>query len=155
MADTEIIMLPDKACAVVLSPSAPPGMLLFRHPLAGVQLVKGSIERGETPGEAALRELREESGIHNATIRDDLGCWDADHLGQIWSFHLCRVDGLLPERWSHQTLDDHGHTFEFFWAPLDHLPYSECHPVFQRALAFLRESLKASASCTCRRVVSR
>ncbi|UPL04515.1 DNA mismatch repair protein MutT [Pseudomonas sp. IsoF] len=140
--DTEINMLPDKACAVVLSPSSPPCILLFRHPLAGVQLVKGSIENGETPREAALRELHEESGIHNATIGDDLGCWDSGHLGQTWSFHLCRAEGVLPERWLHQTLDDHGHTFEFFWAALDHLPYAECHPVFQRALGYLSNSLK-------------
>ncbi|MNM81974.1 NUDIX domain protein [compost metagenome] len=148
MADTEIIMLPDKACAVVLSPSAQPGILLFRHPQAGVQLVKGSIENGETPREAALRELAEESGIQDATIKDDLGCWDAGHLGQTWSFHLCRVEGAVPERWCHQTLDDHGHTFAFFWASLDHLPYSECHPVFQRALSFVSEALKRGGHWT-------
>lgn len=136
-------MLPDKACAVVLSAERPPRMLLFRHPLAGVQLVKGTLERGETPGEGAVRELAEESGIGAATIKDDLGCWDAGHLGQVWSFQLCQVDSVLPERWSHQTLDDHGHLFEFFWAPLDQLPYADCHPVFQRALDFLCAALGA------------
>ena len=136
-------MLPDKACAVVLSSLQPTRILLFRHPLAGVQLVKGTIENGETPAQAALRELTEESGISTATIADDLGSWDADHLGQIWSFQLCRVSGALPERWSHQTLDDHGHVFAFFWASLDQLPLAECHPVFQRALLFLCEALKA------------
>ena len=136
-------MVPEKACAVVLSPTQPLRILLFRHPLAGVQLVKGSIEKGETPGEAALRELTEESGINAATIKDDLGCWDAGHLGQIWSFHLCHVSGALPEQWSHQTLDDHGHRFEFFWASFDALPHADCHPVFQRALVFLGAALKA------------
>ncbi|MEG0636865.1 MAG: NUDIX domain-containing protein [Pseudomonas sp.] len=135
-------MLPDKACAVVLSSSLPPGILLFRHPLAGVQLVKGSIERGESPGQAALRELMEESGICAAAIKDDLGCWEASHLDQIWSFQLCAVQGALPERWSHQTLDDHGHVFDFFWASLEQLPLSECHPLFRRALAHLCSALK-------------
>ena len=136
-------MLPDKACAVVLSSGLRPKILLFRHPLAGVQLVKGSIEKGETPGQAALRELAEESGITVATIKDDLGCWDAEHLGQVWSFQLCEVAEPLPEHWSHQTLDDHGHLFEFFWAELDQLPHADCHPVFRRALDFLCSTLKA------------
>ncbi len=118
-------------------------MLLFLHPLSGVQLVKGTIEQGETPNEAALRELAEESGIDVAMIKDDLGCWASGHLDQIWSFQLCQAQAALPEQWSHQTLDDHGHVFEFFWAPLDQLPYADCHPVFQRALAYLCETLAA------------
>ncbi|WP_447739694.1 NUDIX hydrolase [Pseudomonas laurentiana] len=137
-------MLPDKACPVVLSSMLPTRLLLFQHPLAGVQLVKGTIEHGETPGEAALRELAEESGINDAMVEIDLGCWKADHLDQIWSFHLCRPRQDLPERWAHQTLDDHGHLFEFFWASLNDLPYADCHPVFQRALKFLCERLKGS-----------
>ncbi|MFJ4396715.1 NUDIX domain-containing protein [Pseudomonas sp. NPDC089396] len=136
-------MHPNKACPVILSPTSPPKLLLFRHPLAGVQLVKGSIEPDETPREAALRELAEESGIRDATVTDDLGCWNADHSGQIWSYQLCRVERTLPDRWSFQTLDDHGHLFAFFWASLEHLPYGDCHPVFQRALKFLCEALKA------------
>jgi 8-oxo-dGTP pyrophosphatase MutT (NUDIX family) len=139
----EITMRPDKACPVVLAGAELPRLLLFRHPQAGVQLVKGTIERGETPEQAALRELAEESGINAAEIADDLGCWDSDYHGQIWSFQLCQAGGALPEQWSHQTLDDHGHIFEFFWASLDHLPYDDCHPVFRRALVFLCESLKA------------
>lgn len=42
----EIAMVPNKACAVVLSSSLPAKLLLFRHPLAGTQLVKGIIEKG-------------------------------------------------------------------------------------------------------------
>lgn len=136
-------MRPDKACSIVLSSAWPPRILLFLHPQAGVQLVKGTIEKDETPGQAALRELAEESGISAAEIVDDLGCWDSGHHGQIWSFHLCRAGGPLPEQWSHQTLDDHGHRFEFFWASLDHLPYGDCHPVFRQALVFLCEVLAA------------
>ncbi|MDD0991578.1 NUDIX domain-containing protein [Pseudomonas sp. TNT2022 ID681] len=130
-------MSPNKACPVVLSHSSAPRILLFRHPQAGVQLVKGTIEAGEAPALAALRELREESGIETATVVSDLGCWNAEHLDQVWSFHLCEVDIPLPEQWTHQTLDDHGHAFAFFWAPLDDLPLAECHPVFRRALKYL------------------
>ncbi|WP_238066516.1 MULTISPECIES: NUDIX hydrolase [Pseudomonas] len=135
-------MIPGKVCPVVLSSSPPSRLLLFRHPMAGTQLVKGTIESGEAPSEAALRELAEESGIDDAIVETDLGCWNAEHLDQIWSFQLCRALRYLPESWTHQTLDDHGHVFEFFWAPLDELPYADCHPVFQRALEFLGRRLK-------------
>jgi 8-oxo-dGTP pyrophosphatase MutT (NUDIX family) len=141
--DTDIAMLAQKVCPVVLSSAQPLKILLFRHPQAGVQLVKGTIEEGEAPCRAALRELVEESGISTATIEDDLGCWDSGHQGQIWSFQLCQATGPLPEQWSHQTLDDHGHVFEFFWASFEHLPYGDCHPVFRRALVFLGEVLGA------------
>lgn len=136
-------MSPNKACPLILSSIPGTHILLFRHPLAGVQLVKGTIETGETPAQAALRELSEESGIDAASVVSDLGCWDAEHLNQIWSFQLCDTQALLPEQWTHQTQDDHGHAFSFFWAPLDDLPYADCHPVFRRALRYLTTLLAA------------
>lgn len=144
-------MIPNKACAVVLSQF---GILLFRHPLAGVQLVKGGIESGETPAQAVLRELQEEAGIDSATVISDLGCWDADHQGQVWSFHLCQVARPLADRWSHDTLDDHGHRFAFFWAPLDRLPLDECHPLFRDALEFAAKALQAQGDDVCERGTS-
>ncbi|WP_460106655.1 NUDIX domain-containing protein [Pseudomonas sp. S3_E04] len=89
-------MRPNKACPIILSHSHPPRILLFRHPLAGVQIVKGTIEAGESARQAALRELNEEAGIDCATVSADLGCWDADHLAQVWSFHLCDPRIALP-----------------------------------------------------------
>ncbi|MGE8335132.1 NUDIX hydrolase [Pseudomonas laurylsulfatiphila] len=133
-------MTPNKACPVILLNSSVPRILLFRHPLAGVQLVKGTIESGETPPQAALRELKEESGIA-ATVVCDMGCWIAQHLDQIWSFQLCEAQVQLPEEWTHYTLDDHGHAFSFFWASLDDLPFTECHPVFYRALMHVKSTL--------------
>lgn len=104
-------------------------------------MVKGTIDHGETPAQAALRELQEESGIDSATVVRDLGCWDAGHLDQVWSFQVCQAQVALPDQWAHDTLDDHGHTFSFFWAPLDELPLSRCHPVFRRALLHLTNTL--------------
>ena len=141
--DKEITMSPNKACPVILSSIPGTHILLFRHPIAGVQLVKGTIEKGETPAQAALRELSEESGIAAASVVSDMGCWDAGHLDQIWSFQLCFTPAPLPRQWTHQTLDDHCHTFSFFWAPLDNLPFADCHPVFRRALRFLTARLTA------------
>ncbi|KNH44466.1 NUDIX domain-containing protein [Pseudomonas sp. JV414] len=134
-------MSPNKACPVILSNTSVPRILLFRHPLAGVQLVKGTIEAGETPAQTALRELREESGIDAATAVCDMGYWIAGHLDQVWSFQLCEAQIPLPEQWTHYTFDDHGHAFSFFWAPLDDLPFAHCHPVFHRALLYVKTAL--------------
>ena len=89
-------MVPTKACPVVLQGSK---LLVFRHPSAGIQLVKGTIESGEGPEAAALRELREESGIADAAICEDLGLWDADYEGRsgpssfALSHKLCQNPG--------------------------------------------------------------
>ncbi|WP_256667362.1 NUDIX domain-containing protein [Pseudomonas sp. ANT_J28] len=87
-----------------------------------MQLVKGTIAKGETAGQACLRELAEESSITTAAIEDDLGCWESSHHGQFWSFHLCQAGGPLPEQWSHQTLDEFSvERWSFYartWKPL-------------------------------------
>ncbi|MEG2914562.1 MAG: NUDIX domain-containing protein, partial [Pseudomonas sp.] len=94
-------MSPNKACPVILSSFPGTHILLFRHPTAGVQMVKGTIEPGETPAQTALRELSEESGIGTASLVSDMGCWDAEHLDQIWSFQLCFTQENLPQQWNH------------------------------------------------------
>lgn len=48
-------------------------LLLFEHPHAGIQLPAGTIEPGETPEAAALREAREETGLSEFTRLELLG----------------------------------------------------------------------------------
>lgn len=116
-------------------------ILAFRHPLAGLQLVKGTIEAEESPRAAAIRELAEEAGIAAAEVTSDLGLWESAHQGQVWSFHLCVSGQELPDRWVHRTADDGGHDFGFFWHPLAGPAGTEWHDVFQRALTFIRTAL--------------
>ncbi len=102
-----------KVCPVVIRE---PDILVFRHPLAGVQLVKGTIEPGERPEAAALRELHEESGIRGRIKR----AWPSstEIVGEE-NWHFFEIEtGSLPDRWSHQTQDGGGLTFEFFWRSL-------------------------------------
>lgn len=135
-------MKPNKACPVLLRRrGAVLEVLAFEHPEAGCQLVKGTIEPGESPRAAALRELREESGIDRATVEADLGSWDAEFDNQIWSFHRCATPGLLPDQWVHHAADDGGHDFRFFWQLLDEVPASGWHHVHKRALLWLRRAL--------------
>jgi len=116
-------------------------VLLFEHPLAGTQLVKGTIEPGESASEAAARELAEESGVQAAGAIFDLGTWEHCPAGQVWHFREVRVEQDLPETWSHFTKDGGGQTFRFLWHPLYAPAPPGCHPVYVAALAFLRAQL--------------
>ncbi len=53
-------------------------VLLFRHPTAGVQIPAGTVEVGEDPLAAGLREAREESGLPNLEIVRELGIRDTE-----------------------------------------------------------------------------
>lgn len=131
---------PNKACPVIFRGAGPRVELLaFRHPIAGCQLVKGTIEPGESPEHAALRELAEEAGVLTARIERHIGIWQSGWLGQVWSFFACKADAPLPEAWSHDAPDDGGHTFRFFWHPLwAPAQQDQWHMVFRDALRFIQ-----------------
>jgi len=64
-----------------------------------------------------------------------LGTYSIGESRQLWHFFKLSSSGL-PETWSHQTEDDFGHTFEFFWHPLNQSLDQNWHPVFHEAFAF-------------------
>ena len=109
-------------------------MLVFRHPLAGMQLVKGTVEAGESPSDAALRELHEEAGVAGV-VSAALGHSAEIAEGEVWWFYHCRT-GVLPERWVHHTQDGGGLDFAFSWRPITQPATADWHPVFVRALAY-------------------
>jgi 8-oxo-dGTP pyrophosphatase MutT (NUDIX family) len=132
-------MLATKACPIVLRKVGGRGeVLAFEHPRAGLQLVKGTIEPGETPEAAALRELSEESGISAASVTRALGVWASGFEGQVWSFILVQPHIALAESWSHDAPDDGGLRFRFFWHRLDAPLDNEWHPLFREAIRFLQ-----------------
>jgi 8-oxo-dGTP pyrophosphatase MutT (NUDIX family) len=49
-------------------------LLLFEHPNAGIQIPAGTVEKGEMPEEAVLREAAEETGLASLSIHRYLGC---------------------------------------------------------------------------------
>lgn len=77
-------MAADKACAVVLRDRGVLEILAFEHPLAGLQLVKGSVEPGESSGAAAVRELMEEAAISSIYQRSHGSVF-------VFTHWLCRV----------------------------------------------------------------
>jgi 8-oxo-dGTP pyrophosphatase MutT (NUDIX family) len=130
---------PSKACPVVLrSANGQTEVLAFEHPLAGFQLVKGTIEPGESVEAAALRELAEESGIQSAVARRSLGTHAPGSPEQVWAFVECVPSEALPSAWIYRTADGGGHSFRFFWHPLFGSTSEHWHTVFRNALRFIQ-----------------
>lgn len=135
---------PNKVCPVLLRNTGDDLLILaFRHPIAGYQLVKGTIELGESDDTAALRELFEESGIDSANIVRHLGIWKSDFENQIWSIYLCETAGL-PDEWIHHTQDEGGLDFAFFWQSLNNNLDSNWHPLYQEALHYIKDILMSA-----------
>ncbi|MCH7383753.1 NUDIX domain-containing protein [Acinetobacter dispersus] len=116
-------------------------ILAFQHPLAGSQLVKGTIKQKEKYDEAAIRELFEEAGLIAEANPKFMGDLKLKSNQQDWYFYLCEVSADLAETWIHHCRDDGGLDFEFFWFPLNQKPNESWHEIFQEALAFLRDKL--------------
>jgi 8-oxo-dGTP diphosphatase len=114
-------------------------LLVFSHPFApeaGIQVPAGTINQGEHPECAVLREAFEETGLSNLSLdrflgeqkRDmsDFGRYEIHHR----RFYHLRCHGEPPLRWRHE--EEHYHTdnsslppitFELFWAALpDEVP---------------------------------
>ena len=126
-------------------------LLVFLHPLhpeVGLQVPAGTVEPGESPETALLRELREETGLSAFGEPAYLGAASVDmaQFGHAESHrrHFYRVPLAqeAPERWRH--LETSGGTapaelFEFFWVPLAPVP------VLAADQGVLLDALRASA----------
>lgn len=132
----------DKVCPVVLRKKGESTeVLAFRHPLAGFQLVKGTVEAGEEFIAAAARELAEESGIEALNSIEFKGSWNSYYKGQTWHFFLCLPTETPQEEWTFFTKDDGGLDFHFFWFDLEKTPGYEWPDVFVSALNYIRENI--------------
>ena len=101
-----------KAVAVVTRPrDQATEVLVFRHPLAGVQIPKGTVENEETIDAATLRELEEESGLVLNGAPRFIGTWQrAVGGGPIedgpleineWHIGILKPNVQLPDQWTH------------------------------------------------------
>lgn len=128
-----------KVCPVILHQRGEQWQILaFRHPLAGTQLIKGTLEPGERPEAGVLRELAEESGITQATVVEKIGELTIEVVEQHWHIFLCQAATELPAAWDFFTTDGGGHLFHFFWHNLAEVPDASWHEIYQTALAFIR-----------------
>jgi 8-oxo-dGTP pyrophosphatase MutT (NUDIX family) len=65
----------EKVTAFITRPSQDGhDLLLFQHPHAGIQVPAGTVENGETPQQAVVREAAEETGLTSLSIQRYLDC---------------------------------------------------------------------------------
>lgn len=141
----------DKAvAAVVRENGGRRELLVFRHPRAGVQLPKGTVEPDETLAAAVLRELHEESGLSLDAEPVAIGTWNRLLDGtfgeaatldlHVWHLHLLPAPSGLPDRWSHRasgSAEEDGLVFAFHWLPIDEGLRGALHPVFGATVEML------------------
>ena len=132
----------NRACPVVLrNKNDQFELLVFKHPEAGIQLVKGNIKKGEQLDRACVRELEEESGIQAQVVRQ-LGIWDSNFKNQVWGFCLMHYEGIQPDCWDFDTKDDGGHIFSFFWQPLNSPLSDNWNEVYTNAFYYIKNALE-------------
>ncbi len=104
-------------------------LLVFRHteyPEAGIQVPAGTMEPGEAPDEAVLREALEETGLEGLQIRAFLGEHEIDlarfgleGIQRRYVYHL-EPTTEPPDTWLHYEHSPSDGSpgpieFEFFW----------------------------------------
>ena len=101
-------------------------LLVFEHvdqPDAGVQVPKGTMEQGESPVDAARREVREETGLTQVDGLKHIGKIIQTEFGEPeeWNFFAMALDGDAPDSWVHFVGgkgEDKGMRFRFYWLTL-------------------------------------
>lgn len=96
------------------------------HPEAGIQVPAGTLGEGESPEDAILREVREETGLEKLEIARYLGERESEsHMAKPpvqerrHYFHLICLEET-PSNWRHAEMDPSDGSpgpieFEFFW----------------------------------------
>lgn len=122
----------EKVVACLLrSGTAGQEVLTFTHPInRAVQLPKGTVEPGESPRAAVLRELHEESGV-TATIEMKVAemvqlvphgpSGQGPLEEQLWHVFALRSTGPTPDSWDHEatgSAEENGLIFSFAWLTL-------------------------------------
>lgn len=107
-------------------------LLVFTHslsPEAGIQVPAGTVEEGETPQKAVLREAQEETGISDFKLggclgdyKEDMRKFGKDEIHHRFVYHLICTEAA-PETWRHGEFnpsesDETYIPFDFHWVDL-------------------------------------
>lgn len=152
-----LVLRTEKACACVIRDGH---LLVFRHPVADVQLPKGTVDAGESPADTVMRELHEESGLRPncvpklvATLvfeRKASGDRSDDPIEhQTWHVFAIQGDDSIPVEWDHVAVGsavEEGLTFSYFWHPLE-VSFGDTYPqsddAFKRVAALIAEFVRS------------
>lgn len=100
-------------------------LLVFDHPNpeAGTQVPKGGVEPGESPREAVVREVAEETGLTDIDVERLLAEDEWPHPTKPKAYHryFYRVTPTTsaPDAWTHEVTgggEDEGMEYDYFWA---------------------------------------
>lgn len=98
-------------------------VLVFDHPTAdgGPQVPKGTVDEGESPVDAVVRELEEESGVSDPldVIHLETDRWLHERRREVYRRHFFHVP-IAEERdaWDHRVTGDgvdDGMVFSYYW----------------------------------------
>ncbi len=87
-------MTPLEKVTAFITRQTPDGvdLLLFRHPTSGIQIPAGTVEEGETPKIAVIREVSEETSLTSLTLQQQIGFRDElPPAGQVFITQPTRV----------------------------------------------------------------
>ncbi|WP_147103728.1 NUDIX domain-containing protein [Tateyamaria sp. syn59] len=118
-----------------------PDILVFRHPLAGVQLPKGTVEAHETTLAAARREVFEEVGLVLTGPLIPLGAWVCPSLPATWHVFVADAPSDAPDEWRHAPTgggEEDDLTFDVFWTEAANAR-TLLHPLFLPVLDMLEQ----------------
>lgn len=121
-----------------------PEIVVFDHPLAGVQVPAGTLEPGEDPPLGALREAWEETGLEGLELVELLGELheEAEVVRHRYLFHLASRVATADEWWV-RTPDGEGLCWRCRWTPIAEAALVDGQ---QQWLDRVRERLAAQAT---------
>lgn len=117
----------EKAYAYVVRNGDRPELLVFQDADSdedadcGVEIPKGTVEDGEDPGDAVVRETQEETGLD---AFDDISWlasdrWPHPAKAKVYRRHFFRIDVEdAPDAWEHAVTgegEEAGDVYELFW----------------------------------------
>lgn len=107
--------------------TAPRELLVFAHqqlPEVPIQVPAGTVDPGETPEAAVIREIWEESGLSAVRLERQLGVYDWVQAGQVKRQYYFLLEAMteLPDRWQHSVQGqglDAGLLFSYYWTGIE------------------------------------